>query len=180
MKKELELFLVFFKIGSFTLGGGYAMIPLIQEELVRKKKWMSEENFLDCLAIAQSSPGVMAVNTAIMTGYQISKKIGIFMAVLGAVLPSFLMILCLSTFLLHYRGSKVMQQIFFGVKPATVALIFISVVKLWKSTKMTWKKIWIPFGVAVLIGMNFLSPIWIILASMILGNIYYASKEDKK
>lgn len=179
MRKEFELFLVFFKIGSFTLGGGYAMIPLIQEEIVFKKKWLDEEKFLDSLAVAQSTPGVLAVNTAIMTGYHISKGFGIVMALLGAVLPSFLMILCLSSVLIHYREAKFMQQIFFGVKPATVALIFIAVVKLWKSTKITWKQAWIPFSVAAIIGLNFLSPIWILLASMIIGNFYYAWRDKK-
>lgn len=179
MKQAFELFFVFFKIGSFTLGGGYAMIPLIQEEIVNKKKWMKDEDFLDALAVAQSTPGVLAVNTAIMTGYRVGKGFGILMALLGAVLPSFLMILCLSSVLIHYREAKFMQQIFFGVKPATVALIFIAVVKLWKSTKITWKQAWIPLLVSFIIGMNFLSPIWILLATMILGNVYYTWRDKK-
>lgn len=179
MKREIELFLVFFKIGSFTLGGGYAMIPLIQDEIVYKKKWMGEETFLDSLAVAQSTPGVLAVNTAIMTGYHISQGFGILMALLGAVLPSFLMILCLSSILIHYQDAKFMQQIFFGVKPATVALIFIAAVKLWKSSKLSKKQILIPLGVATLIGMNFLSPIWILLSSMIIGNFYYAWRDKR-
>lgn len=179
MKREVELFFVFFKIGSFTLGGGYAMVPLIQDEIVYKKKWMSEETFLDSLAVAQSTPGVLAVNTAIMTGYHVSKGLGVFMALLGAVLPSFFMILCLSSILIRYREAKCMQQIFFGVKPATVALIFIAVVKLWKSSKLNKKQIWIPLVVAVLIGMSVLSPIWILVASMILGNVYYAWRDKK-
>ena len=179
MKREIELFLVFFKIGSFTLGGGYAMIPLIQEEVVHRKKWMSEEKFLDSLAVVQSTPGALAVNMAIVTGYQISKGFGILMALLGAVLPSFLMILCLSRILIHYREAKFMQQIFFGVKPATVALIFISVVRLYKSSKLTKKQIWIPFGVAALITIKFLSPIWVLLLSMIVGNFYYAWRDKE-
>lgn len=89
MKKEVELFWAFFKIGAFTLGGGYAMIPMMQDEIVSKKKWLTDEEFLDALAIAQSSPGVLAVNTSIMTGYRISGALGIAAAVLGAVLPSF-------------------------------------------------------------------------------------------
>lgn len=179
MKKEAELFWSFFKIGAFTLGGGYAMIPLMQDEIVRKKKWLTDEEFLDALAIAQSSPGVLAVNTSIMTGYRISGRLGIAAAVLGAVLPSFLIILCLSTVIIQYREAKLFQQVFFGVKPATVGLIFIAVYKLCKSTKLNWTQYWIPLLVAVLVGMNFMSPVWIIICTMIIGNLYYAWRDKK-
>lgn len=180
MKKEIELFLVFFKIGAFTLGGGYAMVPLIQDELVHKKKWLGEEEFLDSLAIAQSSPGVLAVNTAIITGHRISKKIGMLMAVLGAVLPSFFMILALSTFLIRYQESSVLKKIFYGVKPATVALIFISLVKLSKTSKLQYHQFVFPIVVAALIAFLKISPIWIILASIVLGNLYLSWKDKKK
>ncbi|AVQ17171.1 MULTISPECIES: chromate transporter [Fusobacterium] len=179
MKKEAELFWSFFKIGAFTLGGGYAMIPLMQDEIVTKKKWLTDEEFLDALAIAQSSPGVLAVNTSIMTGYRISGRLGIAAAVLGAVLPSFLIILCLSTVIIQYREAKLFQQVFFGVKPATVGLIFIAVYKLCKSTKLNWTHYWIPLLVAVLVGMNFMSPVWIIICTMIIGNLYYAWRDKK-
>ena len=179
MKKEVELFWAFFKIGAFTLGGGYAMIPLMQDEIVSKKKWLTDEEFLDALAIAQSSPGVLAVNTSIMTGYRISGALGIVAAVLGAVLPSFLIILCLSTVIIQYREAKLFQQIFFGVKPATVGLIFIAVYKLCRSTKLKWKQYWIPLLVAILIGTNTISPIWIIIFTMIVGNLYYAWRDKK-
>ncbi|KDE73812.1 chromate transporter, partial [Fusobacterium necrophorum BFTR-2] len=99
--------------------------------------------------------------------------------VLGAVLPSFLIILCLSTVIIQYREAKLFQQIFFGVKPATVGLIFIAVYKLCRSTKLKWKQYWIPLLVAVLIGTNTISPIWIIIFTMIIGNLYYAWRDKK-
>ena len=99
MKKNIywDLFLVFFKIGAFTIGGGYAMVPLIKEALVDKKKWLSDNEFVDSLAIAQSAPGILAVNTAIITGQKIAGPLGTVAGTLGAVLPSFLMILALAT-----------------------------------------------------------------------------------
>lgn len=182
MKKNIyiDLFLVFLKIGAFTIGGGYAMVPLIKEALVDRKKWLNDEEFVDGLAIAQSAPGILAVNTAIITGNKIAGPLGTFAGTLGAVLPSFLMILALATFLSGVRDAKIFISFFSGIKPVTVALIFISVFKMAKSAKITLKTLFIPVGVGLLVAYTPVSPIIVIICAMIGGNIYYKSKEDKE
>lgn len=181
MKKNIyfELFLVFFKIGAFTIGGGYAMVPLIKEALVDRKNWLKDEEFVDALAIAQSAPGILAVNTAIITGHKIGGKLGSVAGALGAVLPSFLMILALATFMSSVRNSKIFISFFNGIKPVTVALIFISTIKMTKSAKLTLKTILIPITVGLLVAYTPVSPIIVIILTMIIGNIYFKWIDEK-
>ena len=138
----IEIFILFFKIGAFTIGGGYAMLSLIEDEIVNKKKWLDHEEFLDGMAIAQSTPGVLAVNISLITGYKIAGFLGMFAGMLGAVLPSFFIVLFLSQILLAYGNH--------------------------------------PIVVAILIRYFGVSPIIIIIATMILGNIFYMLKERKE
>lgn len=182
MKKNiyLELFLVFFKIGAFTIGGGYAMIPIIKEALVDKKNWLTDEEFVDSLAIAQSAPGILAVNTAIITGQKIAGFLGKIVGTLGAVLPSFLIILALATCLSGLRDSKIFISFFYGIKPVTVALIFISVIKMAKSAKINFKTFFIPLGIGIIVAYTFVSPIFVIIATIIIGNIYFKKKDENK
>lgn len=182
MKKNIyiELFSVFFKIGAFTIGGGYAMVPLIKEALVDKKNWLTDDEFVDSLAIAQSAPGILAVNTAIITGEKIAGKLGTVAGVAGAILPSFLMILALATFMSSVRDSKIFISFFNGIKPVTVALIFISVIKMAKSAKLNLKTAVIPLVIGCLVAFTPVSPIVILIATMIIGNIYFKKKDEKE
>ena len=175
-----NLFLVFFKIGAFTIGGGYAMLSLIEDEIVNKKKWLDHEEFLDGMAIAQSTPGVLAVNISLITGYKIAGFLGMFAGMLGAVLPSFFIVLFLSQILLAYGNHPLVVAIFNGVKPAITALILISVYRIGKSANINRYNFVIPLIVAVLIKYFGVSPILIIIATMILGNIFYILKERKE
>ena len=181
MKKNIyfRLFLVFFKIGAFTIGGGYAMVPLIKEALVDKNRWLNDEEFVDGLAIAQSTPGILAVNTAIITGSKIAGKFGAIVAALGAVLPSFIMILILATTLSSVRNSPIFTTFFNGIKPVTVALIFISVIKMAKGAKVNLKTSIIPLSIGFLVAYTPLSPISVIIITMIVGNIYFAWKDKR-
>ena len=122
MNFYLEAFSIFFKIGLFTIGGGYAMVPLIQNEVVDRKKWISKEDFIDLLAIAQSAPGVFAVNIAIFIGYKLRKKKGAVVMTLGTVLPSFLIILAIAIFFQQFKEFEIVEKIFKGIRPAVVAL----------------------------------------------------------
>ena len=179
-KLYLELFLVFCKIGAFTIGGGYAMIPLIQDAIVNKKKWLSNDDFLDSLVIAQSTPGPLAVNTGIITGYRIGGVFGVFAATLGAVLPSFLIILALATFLSSVREEKIFIDFFNGVKPVAVALIFISVIKMGEAININYKKIILILFIAFLVAYLNISPILIIILTFVLGNFYFKKIGDKE
>ncbi|PIM75113.1 chromate transporter [Fusobacterium polymorphum] len=176
----IEIFILFFKIGAFTIGGGYAMLSLIEDEIVNKKKWLDHEEFLDGMAIAQSTPGVLAVNISLITGYKIAGFLGMFAGMLGAVLPSFFIVLFLSQVLLAYRNHPIVVAIFNGVKPAVTALILISVYRIGKSANINRYNFVIPLIVAVLINRFGVSPIVIIISTMILGNIFYILKEKRE
>ena len=116
-----ESFKTFFKIGIFTLGGGYAMIPLIEEEVVNNKKWVSRDEMLDLIAIAQSCPGVFAINIATFIGYKLRKTRGAICTTLGTAMPSFLIILAIAMFFSQFKDNKVVAAIFRGIRPAVVS-----------------------------------------------------------
>ena len=168
----LQLFTIFFKIGAFTVGGGYAMIPLIEAEIVTKKGWVTKEDFLDLLAIAQSAPGVFAVNIAIFIGYRLRGVRGCLVTALGAILPSFLIILCIALFFLRFKENPTVEAIFRGIRPAVVALIAAPTFNLAKAAKINRYTIWIPIISALLIWLLGFSPIWIILLAGIGGYVW--------
>ena len=134
-KKEhkcLTLFTTFFKIGAFTFGGGYAMIPLIQKEVVETHKWISDEDILNVTAIAESTPGPVAVNSATFVGYKVCGSLGSFCATLGVVLPSFLVILLLSAVLQEFQSLAVVQYAFVGIRAAVLALILKALISMYQ------------------------------------------------
>ncbi len=167
-----ESFKTFFKIGMFTLGGGYAMIPLIEAEVVEKKKWVTKDEFLDLIAIAQSCPGVFAVNISTFIGYKLRKTPGAIACTVGAALPSFLIILFIAMFFHQFQDNPIVASIFRGIRPAVVALIAVPTFKLAMSAKLTWTTSWIPIVGALAIWALGVSPIFIILAAGIGGYIY--------
>ena len=168
----LKLFTTFFKIGMFTLGGGYAMIPIIETEVVDKNKWLSREEFLDLIAIAQSCPGVFAINTSIFIGYKLKKLRGALATSLGTALPSFIIILLIAMFFHRFQDNRVVAAIFRGVRPAVVALIAAPTFSLARSAKITRTTCWIPIAGALAIWLLGVSPILIILVAGIGGYVY--------
>ena len=182
MKKNkiIDIFILFFKIGAFTIGGGYAMLSLIEDEIVSKKNWLEKEEFVDGMAIAQSIPGVLAVNISLIIGYKIAGFLGMFAGMLGAVLPSFFIVLFLSQILLAIGNHPIVIAIFNGIKPAIAALILISVYRIAKSANINRYTFIFPIIIAILIKYLGVSPVIIIIATMILGNIYFLFKEKSK
>jgi chromate transporter len=166
MYTHLQLFWSFFKIGAFTLGGGYAMIPLFQREIVDKKRWIGEEEFVELLAIAQSTPGPIALNTAIFTGYKTKRVWGSIVAGLGIALPSFIAILLIVYFFTDFKNHPQVERVFKGIRPAVVALIVAPLWKMGKSAGITWKTIWVPVGVVLLITFVGISPVYVILGTI--------------
>lgn len=130
MNKSLKLFSTFFKIGAFTIGGGYAMIPLIQREIVDEQHWLEEEEFLNMIALAQAAPGVIAVNSAIFLGYRLDGWRGLIMSVLGAVLPSFVIILLIAMAFRNIREIPEVEAVMKGVRPAVVGLLAAAVIRM--------------------------------------------------
>ena len=156
MGSYLNLFGTFFKIGAFTFGGGWAMISIIEREVVDKHHWIEREEFLDLLAVAQSLPGILAVNIATAVGDKIKGSKGSIVAAAGTILPSFLIILAIAIFLTPeiIKNNKVVSAIFMGIRPAVVALIIAPVLTSAKAAKLKCKTVWIPFVVALLITLD--------------------------
>ena len=167
-----ELIRTFFKIGMFTLGGGYAMIPIIENEVVDRHRWVTREEFLDLIAIAQSCPGVFAINISTFIGYKLRRVPGALACALGTALPSFLIILAIAMFFHQFEDNPVVAAIFRGIRPAVVALIAVPTFNLARSARISWVNCWIPIAGALLIWLMGVSPILIILAAAIGGYIY--------
>ena len=172
-----EIFKTFFKVGAFTIGGGYAMIPIIQKEVVDNKNWMKNEEFLDTIAVTNSLPGPIAINCATFVGYKTAGVQGAIAAALGAVLPSFLIILVIAIFFSNFSSNVVLEHIFAGVRPAVVALIAYALVKLAKSAGIT--KINMAIGIVALAAILFLKlhPIFVVILAGIAGMLIFRGKE---
>lgn len=168
----IQSFKTFFKIGTFTLGGGYAMIPIIEAEVVDKYKWIEKEEFLDLIAIAQSCPGVFAINVSIFIGYKLRKLRGALCTCLGTALPSFLIILLIAMFFKRFEDNTTVEAIFRGIRPAVVALIATPTFSLAKSAGITITNCWIPIVSALLIWQIGVNPIFIIIAAGLGGYLY--------
>ena len=178
----LQLFLTYFKIGTFTLGGGYAMLPLIQREIVERKHWISEEEFVNMIALAQAAPGLIAVNSAIFIGWRCGGWKGVLGAVLGAVIPSFVIILSIAMVFTKWKNLPTIEAIFKGIRPAVVALIAAPLVGMAKreivskkaaknSEPQTINNAWfllVSLVAALLIWLVDVNPVWVILATIIL------------
>ncbi|MBQ8501292.1 MAG: chromate transporter [Bacteroides sp.] len=169
MNTYVEAFKIFFKIGAFTIGGGYAMVPLIENEIVDKRGWLAREDFVDLLAISQSAPGILAVNISIFIGYRLKGVPGSIVTALGTVLPSFLIILAIALFFNNFKDNEVVEKIFKGIRPAVVALIAAPTFSMARSAKITKRNVWIPVVSALLIWLLGFSPIWIIIAAGVGG-----------
>lgn len=192
MPRLFELFWVFFKIGAFTLGGGYAMIPLVQDEVCKKKKWSTDGEFLDIVSISQSLPGALVVNTSAILGYKLLGIPGLICAVLGSVLPSFVSILAVAIILIDVikytpgtltgsPANSILQAVFKGVRPAVAALIAFSVVRLGKQLKLSYFNLSVGALALALLILK-VNPIFIIIAAAFAGLIssYAGGKRNAK
>ena len=180
-----QLFSTFFKIGSFTFGGGWAMISIIQREVVEKRHWIKQEEFLDLLAIAQSMPGILAVNISTVIGDRLKGVKGSLAAALGTILPSFIIILMIAIFLTPdaIKNNPTLTAIFKGIRPAVVALIIAPVITTAKSAGINLKTVFIPVSVALLIysGLPIISnPVIFISIGAIGGYLYFTHTQMQK
>ena len=180
-----QLFATFFKIGLFTFGGGWAMISIIEREVVTRRQWVANEEFVDLLAVAQAMPGILAVNIAVVIGDRLLGLRGSVAAAVGTILPSFTIILLIAVFLTPdtIKNNATLTAIFKGIRPAVVALIIAPVLTTAKRAKINWKTVAIPITVALLIysGWPYVSnPIVYILLGAVGGYIYLTRKNAKK
>lgn len=167
MNSLWTIFISFLKIGAFTFGGGYAMIPLIEAEMIQKRSWLNREEFINLLIMAQSIPGPIALNTAVFVGYKTRGWKGAFAALLGVVIPSFVIILLIATVFTDFKDNHYVAAAFKGMRPAVVALIAAPLIGMSKG--MSWWKIPLAVGAAAAIWLAGLSPIWFIFAGAVVG-----------
>ena len=168
----LQLFWTYLKIGTFTIGGGSVMLSMIEREIVDRKGWIDREEFMNMIALAQAAPGLIAVNSAIFIGWRIGGWRGVIATVLGAVLPSFLIILAIAMLFQDYKDYPAVEAIFKGIRPAVVALIAAPLCRMAKNAKITWTTALIPIAGALLIWLAGLSPIWIIFVTVLATLLY--------
>jgi len=173
MNIYLDIFSTFAKIGAFTIGGGYAMLPLIKSEVVNKKKWLDENEFMDVLAISQSTPGVFVINMSVFIGLRVKGKKGSVIAALGSALPSFVAILLIAMFFDSFKENEIVQSVFKGIRPAVVALIAVPLIGMSKGMNLNRYTSLIPIITLLLIVVFQVSPIYILIAGAILGIFYH-------
>lgn len=172
MNLYTDLFLTFAKIGSFTLGGGYAMVQTMEKEVVDKKHWLNHEEFMDTLVVAQSTPGLFAIDMASHIGYKLKGVKGGIVGALATAVPSIVAILLIAMFFQTFKDNIYVEKIFMGVRPCVVALILVPCFTMAKKANINRYNWWIPIVSAVLIVAFDVSPIWCILAAGVGGFIY--------
>lgn len=161
-----KLFTVFLKIGAFTIGGGYAMIPVIENEMNRRG-WIAKEDIDDIVVLAQSAPGLLAVNMAIFTGHRLRGMKGSLAATLGSILPSFVIILLIAMVFTNFQDNEIVVRIFTAIRPVSVALILVPAVKMMQRGCKTWWAWLITIATMLLVAFLKVSPIWIILVLVV-------------
>ena len=175
-----QIFGVFAKIGAFTIGGGYAMISLIQNEIVRRN-WLSEDDFSELITLAQTAPGLLAVNISIFTGFRLRGVKGSIVATLASILPSFLIILAIAMAFSGFQDNPIVIRVFKGIRPVVVALILVPMINMARKSDDTWWK-WVLSAVVLgLVGFLGISPIYILLCVIVifLGISVYREKRMK-
>ena len=176
MRELIEILKSFLKIGAFTFGGGYAMIPIIQYEVVNKRNWLNEKEFVELLTIAQAAPGPISLNTAVFVGYKCKGYKGALAAILGVVIPSFVIILVVAMFFHTMRETRWVDAAFRGMRPAVVALIVAPIVGLTKG--LHWVLIAVAAATALAVWYFGFSPVWLLIAGAVGGALWVANKGE--
>lgn len=185
IKKILQVFLAFFKIGLFTFGGGYAMIAVIERELSEKRKWITHEEFLDVIALAESSPGPIAINSATFIGYKVCGFLGSLFATLGVVLPSFIIIFAISLFFEKFLALEYVGYAFRGIQACVAFLILSAGIKMFRSLKKTvFNVLLLSLTIIAMIVLEFFAPnfstVYLILIGGLIGLCLYLVGYFKK
>lgn len=163
-----QIFLVFAKIGAFTIGGGPAMLPVIQNEMNRRG-WISQEDFTDIVALAQAAPGILAVNISIFAGYRLRGTVGSIVATIGSILPSFLTILLVAMVFSGFQDNLTVVKVFKGIRPVVVALILVPMINMAKSANRTWWAWLLSAATLCLVAFLKVSPIYILVTVIIVS-----------
>lgn len=173
-----ELFVVFFRVGFFTIGGGYAMLPMLRKEVVEKHGWATDEEMMDYFAIGQSTPGIIAVNTSTFIGYKKAGIAGAVFSTLGMVFPSWIIITLIAMFFDQFASNPYVQSAFMGIRVVVVVLIVNAVIKMGKKSIRNWLSLLLALGAFLYIVLTDFSPIPVIVLSGVLGIILHLSKKE--
>lgn len=176
MDKLFKMFISFFKIGAFTFGGGYAMIPLIEEEVVNKNKWVEKEEFMDMLVISQSFPGALAINCSTFIGYKLGGVLGGIVAIVGVTLPSFIIILLVATVFMQFRDNYYVNLAFKGITAAVPMLVLVGVISLAKGVKKNISNIVVGAIALIALLVFNIHPVIVILVSALYGIVFLREK----
>ena len=179
MKEYFELFLTFAKIGGFTFGGGYAMLPIMQRELIEKRNWTTNEELLNYYAVGQCTPGIIAVNVSTFVGYQKKGVLGSIFSTLGVITPSIIIIILIASFLQNFSQYPAVQNAFSGIRVAVCATVFVAIWNLWKKSIKKWSHVIFCVIAFCLSAFTQLNPIWIVLLAATGGIFTYLKKEDE-
>ncbi|WP_440895569.1 chromate transporter [Amphibacillus sp. Q70] len=179
MKGLIDLFFTFSKIGILTFGGGYAMLPILQREVVETKKWVTDEELVDYFAIGQTTPGIIAVNTATFIGQKQRGTLGGVMATLGLIFPSYIIITIIAMFMKNFSESPILQNAFAGIRVSVYILILNAVIKLWKNSVVDKVGILIFLLVFMLSVLTSLSPVLFIILAGFIG-VFAKVKERRQ
>lgn len=174
MKILITLFIAFLKIGTFSFGGGYAMLPFIQKEIVESNTWISMSEFTDIIGISQMTPGPVAINSATFVGYKVGGIIGSIIATLGVITTSFILITIINKLLSKFKESKVVKSALLGMRPVLIALIIYAFIDLAKESYVDLKSIIITLIIGVILLSKKVHPILVIVIAAILGVFFYA------
>lgn len=173
-----KIFSVFAKIGAFTIGGGIPMIAAIKSELV-ERKWLNDEDFIDIITLAQTAPGLFAVNISILTGHRLRGTKGSVVATIGSCLPPFLIILLVAMFFTSFKDNEYVIKAFKGIRPVVVALIGVPMIDMLKATKMNWWKWIVVISSMILVCFLSVSPIYILICVIVMA-VFISWHNNKK
>ncbi|WP_251862491.1 chromate transporter [Clostridium sp. Marseille-Q2269] len=173
MSKLLKLFFSFFKIGMFSFGGGYAMLPLIEREIVNNKHWLSYKSFIDIIGISQMTPGPIAINSATFVGYTVAGVKGSIMATLGVVTFSFILVTLATHFIIKFKESKILKSALMGMRPVLIGLIIYAFLNLASESYVDLKSVIIGTITFMLLLSKKIHPIVIIVIAGLLGIVFY-------
>lgn len=165
----IKLYTVFFRIGLFTIGGGYAMLPMLRREVVRKYNWATDEEMLDYFAIGQSTPGIIAINTATFIGFKTKGVLGAFCATLGMVTPSWIIIISIARFFQEFRDNQYVLSAFNGIRVVVIVLIINAVIKMGKKSIKNMVHIYLFVSAFMVVMFTDVSAIYVILSSALIG-----------
>ena len=174
-----QFFITCNKVGFFTLGGGYAMIPIMEQEFVDKNHWLERQEFMDIMVVAQATPGIFSIDMASHIGYKLRGTWGGIVGALGIALPSIICIILIAAFFHTFKDNPYVARFFQGVRPAVVALIAVPCFKMAKTANISWRNAWIPIVCCLLIALFGVSPIYIIIAAGVSGYLYGRWKRQR-